>query len=76
VFLTLNEKCVRPTRFHGIAAGGSCGWNSKISRMAPPGTRTHPIVHRGSWPSTPKKVRTRSGGVSATPTSRHPKTSE
>src|SRR4051812_46343299 len=77
VLRTLNEKCVKPTRFQGIVvSGGSCGSKAKISRMPPPGTRTHPILQRGAGPSTPKKLRTRSGGVSATPTSGHPKTSE
>jgi hypothetical protein len=42
----------------------------------PPGTRIQPILHDGSGASTPKKARTRSGGVSATPTSGQPKTSE
>ena len=47
VFRTLNEMCVRPTRFHGTAAGGCCGWNSKISRTPPPGTRIQPILQLG-----------------------------
>ena len=49
VLRTLKEMCVRPTRFHGTVAGGCCGWNSKISRTPPPGTRIQPILQRGAW---------------------------
>ena len=68
---------MRPVRFHGmLVSGGSFGSNAKISMTAPPGTRSQPILHAGAGPSTPKKLRTRSGGVSDTPTSGHPNTSE
>ncbi len=69
----MNEKCVNPTRCHGMVSAGSFGSKAKISSTPPPGTRIHPILQDGSGASTPKNAFTRSGGVSATPTSGQPK---
>ncbi|MEZ5420930.1 MAG: hypothetical protein R2708_26805 [Vicinamibacterales bacterium] len=59
-----------------MASAGSLGSNAKISSTPPPGTRIQPILQDGAVASTPKKALTRSGGVSATPTSGQPKCSE
>ena len=69
--------CVRPTRFHGIGARRQLrleleDLEDAAARHANPAD----LAARRRSPSTPKKLRTRSGGVSATPTSGQPKTSQ
>src|SRR3954465_13084433 len=72
---TLRQMCVMPTRLHTIDSGGRSRAQGKSAIPGPPGMRTQPILHVAPGTSTPKKPRTRSSGVSATPTSGQPNTS-